>query len=165
MAVRRRVGLLVPATNSTGEPDFHMTVPEGVTVHSHHVWNSMDGSTERATDLMNSDLANGARHLAPLGIEVICMAGTTNSFYKGLSGSEWMEQEMSKAAGVPAGASIPRKSVTSKPGATVSAIVGTPGSRSDRFQGGGKAVTCLIESDGESYDIMTPWNPEETRAW
>ena len=107
MTVRRRVGLLVPATNSTGEPDFHMTVPDGVTVHSHHIWNSMDGSTDQATDLMNSDLANGARHLAPLGIEVICMAGTTNSFYKGIAGSDWMEQEMSKAAGVPAVASSP----------------------------------------------------------
>lgn len=107
MAVRRRVGLLVPATNSTGEPDFHMTVPEGVTVHSHHVWNSTDASSDGAMDLMNSDLANGARHLAPLGIEVICMAGTTNSFYKGIAGSDWMEQEMNKAAGVPAVASSP----------------------------------------------------------
>ncbi len=107
MAIRRRVGLLVPATNSTGEPDFHMTVPEGVTVHSHHVWNSTDASSDAAMDLMNSDLANGARHLKPLGIEVICMAGTTNSFYKGIKGSDWMEQEMSKAAGVPGVASSP----------------------------------------------------------
>ena len=107
MAVRRRIGLLVPATNSTGEPDFHMTVPDGVTVHSHHVWNSTDASSDQAMDLMNSDLANGARHLAPLGIEIVCMAGTTNSFYKGIAGSDWMEQEMSKAAGVPAVASSP----------------------------------------------------------
>lgn len=107
MAIRRRIGLLVPATNSTGAPDFHMTVPEGVTVHSHHVWNSSDGSSDAGMDLMNSDLANGARYLKPLCIEVICMAGTTNSFYKGKAGSDWMEAEMSKAAGVPAVASSP----------------------------------------------------------
>ena len=107
MTIRRRIGLLVPATNSTGEPDFHMTAPDGVTVHSHHVWNSTDASSDEAMDLMNSDLANGSRHLAPLGIEVICMAGTTNSFYKGIQGSDWMEQVMSRAAGVPAVASSP----------------------------------------------------------
>ena len=107
MATRRRIGLLVPATNSTGEPDFHMTVPDGVTVHSHHVWNSTDASSDAAMDLMNSDLANGARYLRPLGIEAICMAGTTNSFYKGIRGSDWMEDVMSKATGVPAIASSP----------------------------------------------------------
>ena len=100
MTIRRRIGLLVPATNSTGEPDFHMTPPDGVTVHSHHVWNSTDASSDQAMDLMNSDLANGSRHLAPLGIEVICMAGTANSFYKGIQGSDWMEQVMSRAANV-----------------------------------------------------------------
>jgi maleate isomerase len=107
MTVRRRVGLLVPATNSTGEPDFHMAVPDGVTVHSHHLWASNDASSVQAMDLMNSDMANGARHLAPLGIEVICMAGTTNTFYKGAAGSEWVEQEMNNGAGVPAVASSP----------------------------------------------------------
>ncbi|MBI3966424.1 MAG: aspartate/glutamate racemase family protein [Chloroflexi bacterium] len=108
MAIRRRIGLLVPATNSTGEPDFHMTVPAGVSVHSHHLWNSTDASSDAAMDLMNSDLAKGARYLAPLGIEMICMAGTTNSFYQGLDGSDWMEREMSRAAGgVPAVASSP----------------------------------------------------------
>jgi maleate isomerase len=107
MAIRRRIGLLVPSTNSTAEPDFHMTVPDGVTVHSHHLWLEADAASASSMDRMNSELSQGARYLAPLGIEVICMAGTTNSFYKGLEGSDWMEQEMSRGAGVPAVSSSP----------------------------------------------------------
>jgi len=107
MTVRRRIGLLVPSTNSTGEPDFHMTVPDGVTVHSHHLWIESNIAIPATMDGMNSELAQGARYLAPLGIEVICMAGTTNSFFRGRQGSTWMEGEMSKAAGVPAVASSP----------------------------------------------------------
>src|SRR5260370_36756297 len=107
MTIRRRIGLLGPSTNSTGEPDFHMTVPDGVSVHSHHLWLDSNIGGPSAMEGMNSELAQGARYLAPLGIEVICMAGTTNSFYKGLQGSAWMEEEMSKAAGGPAVASSP----------------------------------------------------------
>jgi maleate cis-trans isomerase len=107
MTIRRRIGLLVPSTNSTGEPDFHIAVPKGVSVHSHHLWIESNISVPATMAGMNSELAQGARYLAPLGIEVICMAGTTNSFYNGLQGSTWMEEEMSKAAGVPAVASSP----------------------------------------------------------
>src|SRR3546814_15420729 len=35
------------------------------------------------------------------------MTGTQNSFYKGASGADWMEETMSKAAGVPGVASSP----------------------------------------------------------
>jgi maleate cis-trans isomerase len=108
MAVRRRIGLLVPTTNSTGEPDFHMAVPEGVTVHSHHLWCEIGYCNPNAMDRMNSELEEGARYLAPAKIEIICFAGTTNSFYKGLEGSRWMEETMSRGAGgLPAVASSP----------------------------------------------------------
>src|SRR3546814_19149005 len=35
------------------------------------------------------------------------MTGTQNAFYKGASGADWMEETMSKAAGVPGVASSP----------------------------------------------------------
>jgi maleate isomerase len=106
-AVRRRVGLLVPATNSTAEPDFHMAVPEGVTVHSHRLWIESDSAKASTMDGMNAQLASAAKHVSALKPDVICMAGTTNSFYRGIAESRWMEEEMSKAAGVPAVSSSP----------------------------------------------------------
>jgi maleate isomerase len=91
---RRRLGLLVPTTNSTAEPDFSMAVPPGVTVHSHHIWLDPDGDNAASLARMNSELAEGARYLAQLLPELICMAGTANSFYQGQAGSSWMEEQI-----------------------------------------------------------------------
>ena len=106
-ATRRRIGLLVPSTNSTAEPDFHMAVPVGVTVHSHRLWLDSDYANEAAIDHLNSQLRDGARQLAAAAVEVVSMAGTTNSFYKGVDGSAWMEREMRAGSGLPSVASSP----------------------------------------------------------
>jgi maleate cis-trans isomerase len=106
MTIRRRIGLLVPSTNSTAEPDFHRSVPPGVTVHSHRLWIDPTYQPE-ALDGMNSQLAVGAKQLAAAHVEAVCMAGTANSFYKGEQGSTWMEDEMRLASGLPAIASSP----------------------------------------------------------
>jgi maleate isomerase len=108
MTVRRRIGLLVPSTNSTAEPDFHMAVPPGVSVHSHRLWLDPPYPRAAAMDGMNSQLEEAAKHLAAAHVEIVCMAGTANSFYKGQKGSSWMEGQMSRGAGgLPAVASSP----------------------------------------------------------
>lgn len=106
MTIRRRIGLLVPSTNSTAEPDFHAAVPSGVTVLSHRLWIDPTYKPE-ALDGMNSELTIGSKQLAAARVEVVCMAGTANSFYRGQQGSRWMEEEMSRASGRPAVASSP----------------------------------------------------------
>jgi maleate isomerase len=97
----------VPSTNATAEPDFHMAVPAGVTVHSHRLWLDTDYANEPAIDNLNSHLRDGARYLAAAAVEVVAMAGTTNSFYKGVDGSAWMESEMRAGSGLPSVASSP----------------------------------------------------------
>lgn len=105
-SVRVRVGLLVPSTNSTAEPDFHSVAPKSVTVHSHRLW--LDGTVESSMDFMNSELGTGAKYLAAAHVDIVCMAGTTNSFYRGAGGSVEMEKEMSRASGgLPAVSSSP----------------------------------------------------------
>jgi maleate isomerase len=105
MAVRRRLGLLVPSTNSVAEPDVHAAVPDGVTVHVHRLFLPDNVSKKDAMDRMNSDLVTGATYLATARVEAICMTGTTNSFYQGAAGADWMETTMSTTAKVPAVAS------------------------------------------------------------
>ncbi len=107
MVLRRRIGLLVPSTNTTAEPDVHGAVPDGVTVHVHRMFLPDNVPKKDAMDRMNSDLEQGARYLKTAAIEIICMTGTQNSFYKGTSGSDWMEETMTKNAGVPGVASSP----------------------------------------------------------
>ncbi len=104
---RRRLGLLVPSTNSTSEVDVHAAVPDGVTVHVHRLFLPDNVSKRDAMDRMNSDLEQGARYLATARVELIAMTGTTNSFYRGASGADWMETTMREASGVQAVASSP----------------------------------------------------------
>ena len=46
---RRRVGVIVPSTNTTVEPDFNRLMPEDVTVHGARLW-----ATEHTRDFRPS---------------------------------------------------------------------------------------------------------------
>lgn len=103
MAIRKRIGVLVPATNTTVEPDFHRAAAQvpGVTIHSHRLWLTNEAlfDKERGMDRMNSELERGAWYLAQGKVVIVTMVGTTNSFYKGPDGSADMERVMSQGAG------------------------------------------------------------------
>jgi maleate cis-trans isomerase len=107
MAIRKRIGILVPATNTTVEPDFHRIAPPGVTIHSQRLWLTNSSTGQRGMDEMNAQLEEGARYLAQGKVEIVTMVGTTNSFYKDIAWSDQMEQIMARGAGVPAVATSP----------------------------------------------------------
>jgi maleate cis-trans isomerase len=60
-AVRRRIGLMVPSTNTTCEADFGMVVPRGVTVHGQRLWMTNDATGDAAYERMNGEIETGAR--------------------------------------------------------------------------------------------------------
>jgi maleate cis-trans isomerase len=108
VAIRKRIGIMVPATNTTVEPDFHRVAPPGVTIHSQRLWLTNAGTGKEAMDEMNAQLEEGARHLAQGKVEVVNMTGTTNSFYRDIEWSNEMERIMSRGAGgIPAVATSP----------------------------------------------------------
>ena len=108
MAIRKRIGVLVPATNTTVEPDFHRVAPAGVTIHSQRLWLTNADTGQEGMDEMNAQLEEGARHLAQGAVEIVTMVGTTNSFYRDLEWSNEMERIMSRGAGgLPAVATSP----------------------------------------------------------
>ena len=107
MAIRKRIGIMVPATNSTVEPDFHRIAPEGTSIHSQRLWLTNDAIGEEGMDQMNAQLEQGARYLAQAKVEVVTMVGTSNSFYRGIEWSAQMEAIMARGAGVPAVATSP----------------------------------------------------------
>ena len=106
MAIRKRIGIMMPATNTTVEPDFHRVAPPGVTVHSQHLWLTNHGfgadDIRDAMDGMNDQLEQGARYLAQGAVEVVSMVGTTNSFYRDVAWSNEMENIMSPGRRRPA---------------------------------------------------------------
>ena len=82
MSIRMRIGLIVPATNSTAEPDFAMVTPKNVSIHSQRMWN-VNELTVQVMEDMNSDAEQAARYLAQAKVDFIVYACTTGSFFKG----------------------------------------------------------------------------------
>ena len=49
MAMRKRIGVMVPSTNTTCEADFQAVAPTGVTIHGQRLWLTNDASGESET--------------------------------------------------------------------------------------------------------------------
>jgi len=107
MTVRKRIGVMVPSTNTTCEADFTLVVPCGVTVHGQRLWMTNDATGDAAYQRMNGEIATGARYLATARVDVIAYGCTTGSFYKGPGWDREMLALIEREAGVPAVATTP----------------------------------------------------------
>jgi len=107
MSQRKRIGVMVPSTNTTCEADFQMTAPPGVTVHGQRLWLTNDALGAEGMDRMNAEIESGARYLATARVDVISYGCTTGSFYKGPGWDRDMMATISRTAGVPAVATTP----------------------------------------------------------
>ena len=77
-----RIGLLVPSSNTTIEPEFYRALPPGVTLHVARLF-----LTQIATDSILStvqDLEIQSRNLASADVDVIVLGAAAPSFLKGL---------------------------------------------------------------------------------
>ena len=107
MGLRKRIGVMVPSTNTTFEADFQMVAPRDVTIHGHRLWLTNDAAGEAGMDRMNAEVEAGARYLATAKVDVIVYGCTTGSFYRGPGWDREMSELMERTAGVPAVATSP----------------------------------------------------------
>jgi maleate cis-trans isomerase len=107
MALRKRIGVMVPSTNTTFEADFQLVAPREVTVHGQRLWLTNDAEGQAGMDRMNGEIETGAKYLATASVNVVAYGCTTGSFYRGPGYDREMLQTISKAAGVPAVAAAP----------------------------------------------------------
>ena len=107
MSVRKRIGLLVPSTNTTCEADFQLVAPSGITIHGQRLWLTNEGTGDDVVNRMNSEIEQGARYLATARVDVIVYGCTTGSFFKGPGWDRQMLEVIQRAAGVPAVATSP----------------------------------------------------------
>ena len=105
--VRRRIGVMVPSTNTTCEADFNLVVPRGITVHGQRLWMTNDGAGDAAYERMNGEIETGARYLATARVDVVAYGCTTGSFYRGPGWDREMLGLITREAGVPAVATTP----------------------------------------------------------
>jgi len=107
VSLRKRVGVMVPSTNTTFEADFQLVSPRDVTIHGQRMWLTNDAEGQAGMDRMNGEIETGAKYLATASINVIAYGCTTGSFYRGPGYDREMLATISKAAGVPAVAAAP----------------------------------------------------------
>ena len=107
MAIRTRIGVMVPSTNTTCEGDFQLVADRNVTIHGQRLWLTNDFGGDDDFNRMNSEIESAARYLATAGVHAIAYGCTTGSFYKGLGWDEEMMEVIQKASGVPAAATSP----------------------------------------------------------
>src|SRR5688572_8446263 len=95
-----RIGLLVPSSNTTVEPEIYRALPAGVTLHVARLF-----LTQIAPDSirgMVEDIESQSRNLASADVDVIALGATAPSFLKGLGYDREMIGHIEAATGKPA---------------------------------------------------------------
>lgn len=95
-----RIGLFVPSSNTTIEPEFYRTLPPHVTLHAARLY-----LTQIATDSIENivgDIEAQARNLASADVDVLVLGATAPSFLKGLGYDVEITRRIELASGKPA---------------------------------------------------------------
>jgi len=95
-----RIGLFVPSSNTTIEPEFYRALPSHVTLHVARLY-----LTQIATDSIENvvrDIEVQARNLASADVDVIVLGATAPSFLKGLGYDREVTGRIESASGKPA---------------------------------------------------------------
>ncbi len=98
-----RLGLLVPAGNTTFEPDFHSAFSSQVSIHSHRVIAQRSHASEsyESMDDINEEAIKEVEKLARAGVHFGAYGFTTATFYRGRVFAEKLEQRLTQVLGVP----------------------------------------------------------------
>lgn len=96
---RGRLGLIVPSSNTTNEPEFHRTLPEGVSLHTARM-RLEDADADNLTR-MADEVERCVELLSTADVDVIAYGCTTGSLVEGLGYDEEIESRIREAAAVP----------------------------------------------------------------
>lgn len=97
--VRGRIGLVVPSSNTTNEPEFRTWAPAGVSVHSARM--PLEGVNEEELVGMADGVESSIEALSTADVDVVTFGCTTGSLVKGAGYDEEIESLIEASAGVP----------------------------------------------------------------
>lgn len=99
---RGRLGLIVPSSDATSEPDYKRYTPDGVAVYAARML--LEGGNADAESLtqMADDTERCAEELRTVDVDVVAYSCTTGSLVKGAGYDEEIERRISETADVPA---------------------------------------------------------------
>jgi maleate isomerase len=97
---RKRIGLLVPSSNSTVQVEFYRALPEDVSLHVGRL--PITQVDPQSIADMVDPLAAEAKKLASADVDVIVLGAAAPSFLKGMGYDREMSQRIAQATGKPA---------------------------------------------------------------
>jgi maleate cis-trans isomerase len=93
----KRIGLLVPSSNTTVEPEFYRALPRGVTLHTARLY--LTRIAPESILRMVEDMEAQAKLLASADVDVIVLGATAPSFLKGLGYDRELIDKLEAATG------------------------------------------------------------------
>jgi maleate isomerase len=98
--VQGRIGLLVPSSNTTVEPEFYRALPPGISLHCARLYlTRIDPESIHRTQ---EELERESRNLASADVDVILLGATAPSFLHGLGYDRELIRRIQQATGKPA---------------------------------------------------------------
>lgn len=94
-----RIGLLLPSSNTTMEPDFYRMAPDGVSVHTARM--RLDEVTPEGLVRMAEDAEGAAELLATADVDVNVYGCTTGSLVGGIDWEESLVRSIRDRTGIP----------------------------------------------------------------
>ncbi|KUK16637.1 MAG: maleate isomerase [Thermococcaceae archaeon] len=95
---RARIGLIVPSSNTTMEPEFWKMAPEGVSIYTARM--NLTDVTEEALIKMEVYARDAAKRLADAEVNIIMYGCTSGSLVKGKGYDKQISQELEKHSGI-----------------------------------------------------------------
>jgi maleate isomerase len=93
----KRIGLMVPSSNTTVEPEFYRALPRGVTLHTARLY--LTRIAPESILRMVQDMETQAKLLASADVDVIVLGATAPSFLNGLGYDRELIQKIEAATG------------------------------------------------------------------
>ncbi|KXA89636.1 hypothetical protein AKJ62_02660 [candidate division MSBL1 archaeon SCGC-AAA259D14] len=98
---RAKLGFLVPAVNTVGEPEFVEMAPEGVTVHSARLESSENEHNVENLTEMSEDTERAVKAISAMKPDSIIYACTSGTFVNGAEWNRDLEDTMEEISGAP----------------------------------------------------------------
>ncbi|MEM2893251.1 MAG: aspartate/glutamate racemase family protein [Candidatus Bathyarchaeia archaeon] len=95
-----RLGLIVPSSNTTMEPEFYRMLPQGSSVHTARL--KLGEVTVEGLARMEERVEEEAEKLADASVDIIGYGCTSGSLLRGKGHEELIEERIRRASGVPA---------------------------------------------------------------
>jgi len=96
---RGRIGLIVPASNTTMEVEFYKMAPEGVSIHTTRV--PLQKVNVEELEYMEKYLVDAAKLLSMANVDVIVFGCTTGSLIKGIGYDRELTKKLQEVTNIP----------------------------------------------------------------